>query len=202
MLMAHIGAVSLPNDKQTNKQKNTNREKDEEMDYCAITGLKTSESWVSCKKLKKTQIFSALEGGHSSVWGQSLRKPWSWTAFWYGFHPHLEYEGKTEKTIKGIMVVHSEESALEDIVQPCHWSSCMPVEESCRQYIPSQEVSGGFARRAWCVLSSLSESQSMLLCSAQAGDSAIPNLAAPLNHCCSYPALIRPVQQCLKWQLS
>ena len=56
MLLVHAGAVSLPDDKQ---QKHT--EKDEEMDDCAITGLKTSESSVSCEKLKKTQSLSALD---------------------------------------------------------------------------------------------------------------------------------------------
>ena len=72
--MAHTGAVSLPgHDKQ--KKKNTNREKDEEIDYGAITCLKTSESRVFCEKLKKNQNLSALEGGHSRVWGQSWGKP-------------------------------------------------------------------------------------------------------------------------------
>ena len=43
MLVAHTGAVSLPDDKQ---QKNTDRENDEEIGGDTITGVKTSESWV------------------------------------------------------------------------------------------------------------------------------------------------------------
>ena len=36
-----------------------------------ITGLKISESRVSCEKLKKTQILSAAEGTHSRLWGRA-----------------------------------------------------------------------------------------------------------------------------------
>ena len=50
------------------------REKDEEMDDGAFTGFKTSDSRVSCEKLKKTRILSAPEGGHSRVWGAGLEK--------------------------------------------------------------------------------------------------------------------------------
>ena len=170
MLVARTGAVSLPDNKRTD---NTNREKDEEMDDGIISGFKTSESWVSCEKLKKTRILSAPEGGHSRVWEQSWRKHWGRTSFWYGFRPHLEYEGETEKTIKEIVVVHREESALEDIVVLCHWSSWMPVKESCGQYDPSREASGGFSSQAWCVLSYLSVSRSLLLCSEQFEDGAV-----------------------------
>ena len=42
-----------------------------------------------------------------------------------------------------IIVVHNEQSALEDTMELCHWSSCTPVTESCGQYDPSQEASGG-----------------------------------------------------------
>ena len=70
------------------------------------------ESRVFCEKLKKNQNLSALEGGHSRVWGQSWGKPRSQTAFGYGFHPHLEYKGKSGKMIEEIMAVHSKESAF------------------------------------------------------------------------------------------
>ena len=53
-------------------------------------------------------------------WGAELEKTLKSNSFWYGFHPHLEYEGETEKMIKEIVVVHSEESALEDIMELCH----------------------------------------------------------------------------------
>ena len=112
MLVAHAGAVSFPDD----KQHKTDWEKVEEMDGGVTTGLKTSGSWVSCETVKNTQILSAPEEEYSSVWGQSWRKPWSQTAFRYGFYPHLEYEGETEKMIEEIVIVHGEESALEDVL--------------------------------------------------------------------------------------
>ena len=48
-----------------------------------------------------------------------------------------------------------------------------------------------FSRQACCVLSSLSVSQFLLLCSAQVEDGAVSDLASPTNRCCSNPALIR-----------
>ena len=70
----------------------TDREKDVEMDGGAITGSNTGGSSVSCEKLKNTQILSPQEEGLSRVCGQKLKKknPLSQTAFWYGFHPHME----------------------------------------------------------------------------------------------------------------
>ena len=56
MLVAHLGLFA-----RCQTMKNTNRGKDKEMDDGAITGLKTSKSWVSCKKPKKTQRLSAPE---------------------------------------------------------------------------------------------------------------------------------------------
>ena len=48
------GAVSISmSDGKT--MKNTKKKK-MEMDDGAVTGLKTGESWISCEKLKKTQI--------------------------------------------------------------------------------------------------------------------------------------------------
>ena len=57
------------------KTENMDREKDKEINDGAMTGFKTSETSVSCKKLKKTKILSAPEGGHSRVREQSWRKP-------------------------------------------------------------------------------------------------------------------------------
>ena len=77
-------------------------------------------------------------------------KTWSQTAFWYGFHPHLEYKGETEKMIEEIVVAHSKECALEDNVELGHWSSITPVKESCVQCNPSQEASAVFFLKfAW-----------------------------------------------------
>ena len=62
------------------------------MDDGAIVDLKTNECQVSCEKLRKTQIPSVPEGGHTRDWGragESLEAE-------YGFHLHLECEGKTE----------------------------------------------------------------------------------------------------------
>ena len=78
MLVAYTGAVSLPDDEQ---RKTQNAPKKRQWDgwWCKITSLKTSESWVLCEKLKKTHILSVPDGGHSRVWGQSWKKPWSQT---------------------------------------------------------------------------------------------------------------------------
>ena len=62
--------------------------------------------------------------------GAELEKALKPTAFWNSFHPHLEHEGETVKMTKEIVVVPSEESALEDIVELCLWSSCKPVKDS------------------------------------------------------------------------
>ena len=78
---------------------------------------------------------------------------------------HPECEGEIERMIEGIVVGDSEKSIPEDTVELCHLSSCTPVEESCDEYFPSQEASGALSRLAWCVLSSLSVSQTSLLCS-------------------------------------
>ena len=40
--------------------------------------------------------------------------------FLYGFHPHVQYKGETEKMIDEVAVVHSEESDLEDTLDLCH----------------------------------------------------------------------------------
>ena len=104
--------------------------------------------------------------------------------------------------IEEIVVVHSEESALEDIVELWHWSSCSSMKESVGQNSCSQEADEGILRQAWCVLSSFSVSQSSLLCSAQVKDSTIPDLAVPTNIYYSNSALTRPMQQRLKWLLS
>ena len=40
--------------------------------------------------------------------------------FEYDFNPHWEYGAETEKTIKEIVMVHNEESALQDFVEVCH----------------------------------------------------------------------------------
>ena len=98
------------------------------MDDGTITGLKTNESWVSCVKLKKIQIVRACGRAFQSL-GSEFGKSMKPNYFWHGFHPHLEYKGKTEKMIEEIVAVHSEESALEDIAQLCHWNNCTPVKK-------------------------------------------------------------------------
>ena len=88
MFMAHTEAVSLPEEKQWKTQ----IEKDEEMDGGAITDLKTSESWVSCKKAEKDLDFLSARGGEFAVSYVCLmlnlhnRLPWlqaacSWVKF-------------------------------------------------------------------------------------------------------------------------
>ena len=78
------------------------------------------ERVVFCEHLKKTDSFSASWRPLQSP-EQSWRNPWSWTAFWYGLHPHFEYRSETEKMVKKIVVVHSKKSALEDTVKLCHY---------------------------------------------------------------------------------
>ena len=75
---------------------------------------------------------------------------------WFSSTPGIR---RPKKVIREIVVVNSEESALEDIVELCHWSTCTPVKESYSQYNYLQETSGGFSRQARYVFSSLSVSQ-------------------------------------------
>ena len=56
------------------------------------------------------------------------------------------------ESVEKILVVHREESVMEDILELCHRSSCIPVAEYCGQCIPSQETSGGLFRQTECVL--------------------------------------------------
>ena len=60
------------------------------------------------------------ETGHSRVYEQSWKKPRSQAAFRYGFHPHPECKGETEKMIEEIVARQSEESVPEDTVEQCH----------------------------------------------------------------------------------
>ena len=62
-------------------------------------------------------------------WGAELEKTLKSNSFWYGFHPHLEYEGETEKMIKEIVVVHSKESAL--VHDTNLWAGCHEFFSGC-----------------------------------------------------------------------
>ena len=63
--------------------------------------------------------------------------------------------------------------AVEDIVELCHWSGCVPVKELCGWCVPSQVASEGLSRQVWSGLSSLSLSLFFLLCFAQVEDRAV-----------------------------
>ena len=113
-------------------------------------------------------------------------------------------------------MVHREESALENIVELCQWSSCTPVKESCDEYDPSgftgSQLSFFFQdglvvfsllcqchNPCGCVLHKLKTVQS-LTCGPT-----VPDLwshsQTPIA-ICSNLALMRTIQQWLKWLLS
>ena len=66
-------------------------------------------------------------GGEFQSLVAELEKALQPNCFWVD--PHLKYEGETEKMVNEIAVVHSEDSALEDIVELSHRSSYPPVED-------------------------------------------------------------------------
>ena len=150
------------------------------MDDGAITGLKTSESRVSCEKRQK-------RNQHLSDWGKAFQS----------------LGAELEKALKLIHFLLWFLSTLgiqrwdwEDGLKHCggsqkgisSWKYCGAVpmkqlyaSERILWWIWSfrlhrKPVELFFSRRACCVLSSLSMSQSLWLCSAQVEDGAIPDL--------------------------